>query len=349
MKRFTAALLVAAAAAVVFSSCRFTGINDADRRSSVSWLDWFDTECSLTCYSNGSETAESEFRTVSGIVSDELSDCDSLFDIYDGKSELSEVNEKAGEGPVKVGRKTMDLLLFSKDMYEKTNGKVNVAMGAVLSLWHDAREDGTYVPDAEALREASEHCSMDDLILDEDAMTVRFADPLLRLDVGAVAKGFAAERAAKAIERNKISGYSVNAGGNIRTVGAKKGGEPWSVGIQNPSDQPSDTFITKVKIGGASLVTSGSYQRYFEVDGRRYGHIIDPETLMPAERYLSVSVTGPDSGVCDALSTALFIADEDEGREILGRFPGYGAMWVGQDGGMEFSDAFREIVDWPER
>lgn len=348
MKRIIAAVL-AAAITVVFSSCRLTGTNDADKRNSRSWLDWFDTECSLTCYTNGSEAAASEFRTVSAMVEDELSDCDSLFDIYDEGSELYAVNEKAGEGPVEVGRKVMDLLLFSKDMYEKTNGKVNVAMGAVLSLWHDAREDGTYVPDAEKLREAAGHCSMDDLILDEGAMTVFFADPLMKLDVGAVAKGYAAEKAAQDIERNKISGYSINAGGNIRTLGAKKGGEPWSVGIQNPSDSPSDTFIIKVKIAGASLVTSGSYQRYFEVDGKRYGHIIDPETLMPAERYLSVSVTGPDSGVCDALSTALFIADTDEGREILGRFPGYGAMWVDPDGGMEYSDGFREIVDWPER
>ena len=231
-------------------------------------------------------------------------------------------------------------------MYEKTDGNVNVAMGSVLKIWHVYRNQGldnpvkAELPPMGELKEASNHTNIDDLIIDAENNTVYLADPLMSLDVGAVAKGFAVEQIAKYLEDKGITGYILNVGGNVRTIGmADK--DKWKVGIENPDLYNEEKpYIEYLKLSGESVVTSGSYQRFYVVDSESYHHIIDPETLMPGTKYRSVSVITEDSGLGDAMSTALFIMDYEEGKKIVEKTENLEVMWVLPDGTQLYSSGF---------
>ena len=197
----------------------------------------------------------------------------------------------------------------------------------------------------EQLQEAAKHTSIDQMILDEEASTVYLADPAMSLDVGAVAKGYATEQVALYLEEKGVTGYLLNVGGNVRCIGAKADGEPWSVGIENPNTEDTETpHIAYLHLAGQSLVTSGSYQRFYTVDGERYHHIIDPETLMPGTNFLSVSVLCADSGRADALSTALFTMTYEEGAALIESLTDAEAMWVLSDGEQWYSSGFQDYT-----
>ena len=137
-----------------------------------------------------------------------------------------------------------------------------------------------------------------------------------------------------------ISGYLISIGGNVCTVGSKPDGEMWTVGIENPDGG----FFEKVCVSDMSVVTSGSYQRYFELDGVRYHHIIDPDTLMPKNDYVSVTVISEDSALADTLSTALFNMDLGQGKTLLLSLENAYAMWVTAEGEKIYSDGFERFI-----
>jgi thiamine biosynthesis lipoprotein len=199
----------------------------------------------------------------------------------------------------------------------------------------------------ERLREAALHTDINGMVIDEEACTVTLTDPDMRLDVGAIAKGYAVEMVARSLAERGISGYVINVGGNVRTVGTKPEGEPWLVGIENPAEDAENPYLAYLNLADRSLVTSGSYQRYYVVDGERYHHIIDPDTLMPALGYLSVSIVCESSADGDALSTALFCMTPEEGLALIESLPGIDAMWVMPDGTQEYSSGFYEHVMLP--
>jgi thiamine biosynthesis lipoprotein len=254
------------------------------------------------------------------------------------------VNDAAGADPVTVDRKIIDLLLDCKAYYAATGGRVNVAMGGVLKLWHDARSDGiddprnARLPDEAALREAAGHASFDAVVIDENAKTVYITEKSVQLDVGAIAKGWAAQRVAE----NAPEGLLISVGGNVCATGAKdENGTPWVIGIQNPDG--GEDYLHTVYLSAGSVVTSGDYQRTYQVDGKLYHHIIDPDTLYPSEYWRSVTIVCPDSGLADALSTALFLLPLEEGRELAERY-GADAMWVDAEGDIHYTPGFEEIT-----
>jgi thiamine biosynthesis lipoprotein len=169
----------------------------------------------------------------------------------------------------------------------------------------------------------------------------------MTLDVGAVAKGYAVEMVARSLEEQGITGYLLNVGGNVRTVGSKQDGSPWIVGIENPADSEAEPYLAYLRLSGQSLVTSGSYQRYYVVNGKRYHHIIDPDTLMPHDLYLSVSVVCKSSADGDALSTALFCMTYEEGLTLIESIPDAEAMWVLPDGTKITSSGFDAFTVQP--
>lgn len=288
------------------------------------YLDVFDTVTTVRGY----ETSEEAFQQRAEQVHRALLECHRLFDIYnDWPGGLKDVNDNAGIAPVQVDEKVLALLSDCREDYARTGGKVNAAMGSVLSLWHQAREAGledpakAALPDMEALKEAANHVSFDTVIIDQEAGTVFLTDPAQRLDVGAIAKGWAAQKAAELLPE----GYMLNVGGNVCTRGTKPGGEKWNVAIQSPN--AGEPNLCVLSLAGQSLVTSGDYQRSYTVDGKNYHHIIDPETLMPSTYWRSVSILCGDSGLADCLSTALFLLPLEEGQ-ALAEECGVEAMWV---------------------
>ncbi len=311
-------------------------------------MDYFDTVITVMGY----ESTEEEFKAVSDDILAQFGEYHKLYSIYhrfDGLENLCTINDLSDgkHRTVKVDRRIIDMLLYAKEMYEITDGRVNIAMGSVLSLWHDYRTIGmdnlenASLPPIKLLTEAAGHTDIDNLIIDEENCTVTLLDPEMTLDVGAIAKGYATEQIALSLEREGISGYILNFGGNVRAVGGKPDGEGWTIGIENAT---GDDYIEYLSITDASVVTSGSYQRYYIVDGKKYHHIIHPDTLMPAEGFISVSVVTGDSGLGDALSTALFLLPLEEGLALVESMPEVEAIWVDSQGEKTYSSGFSAYI-----
>ena len=340
MKRIAAILLIIAALITG------AGCTQGDAKYQYVFFDVFDTVTELTVYA-ASETAAADAARA---AHERLIYLNKLYDIYneyDDAVSLMAVNASAAKAPVSVSEETMALLKFAKEAYTLTGGRVNAAMGSVLSIWHDYREAGladeanAQLPPMELLEKAAEHTDINSIVLDEANGTVFFTDSMVRLDVGAIAKGFAGQIVTDElnarIDAGEISAALISLGGNVCAAGTKPNGEAWQIAAQDP--RGGDNAAT-VSIASGYVVTSGDYQRYYTVNGIRYNHIIDPDTLMSADKYASVTVVSSNGALADALSTALFIADMDEGRAMLSRVDGAEAMWIAHDGSITQTDGF---------
>lgn len=319
-------------------------------RYQAEFLDLFDTMTQIVGYSD----SEDLFSEQVNYAYDSLESMHQLYDIYndyDGINNMKTINDNAGKAPVKVDQKIIDLLIFSKEIYGISDGSVNVAFGSVLKIWHDYRDAGTANPDRAALppqdllEAANKHIDINDVIIDEKNMTVYLSDPEMRLDVGAIAKGYATEQVAQMLE-SKWPGISIllSVGGNVKAVGMKETGTetiPWNVGITNPDDQSA--MLMTLNVSDYSMVTSGDYQRYYVVDGKTYHHIIDPQTLFPAAHCRAVTIVVPDSGLADGLSTAAFILPLEEAKALV-ESNGGEAVFVMNDGTLEYTAGFKTFI-----
>ena len=312
------------------------------KQYTATFLTLFDTVTTIV----GRADSEESFQQQAQIIHDALQEYHQLFDIYNdypGISNLKTINDHAGISPVQVDSRIIDLLMDCRSYCESTNGKVNVAMGSVLQLWHEARSHGindplnAALPDEAALKEAALHTDFSNVIIDEAASTIFLADPDMRLDVGAIAKGWSVQR----ICEQSPSGLLISVGGNVCATGPKNAsGTPWVVGVQNPD---GNDYLHTLYVSGGSIVTSGDYQRYYVVDGTRYHHIIDPVTLHPGVYWRSVTIACADSGLADALSTALFLLPLEEGQKLLDNC-GAEAMWVDAEGILHYSPGFQALI-----
>lgn len=284
----------------------------------------FDTFFAL----QGIVAEEEEFNALFLQASDQFRHYNDLFDIYhtyENINNLKTINDNAGKEPVVVDEVILELLQEAKEFYAISNGRFDVTSGALLAIWHDYRErgiamnsEGEYgpLPKLEKLQEASTYKGWDYVEIDETNHTVFITDEHVSLDVGGIAKGFATEKVAQMLEEAGWHTGAVNAGGNNRTLGQKADGTAWRVGIQDPSQAGS--LLTVSMDGTCSFVTSGDYERYFVAeDEKQYHHIINPETLYPAEYFHSVSVITNNSGVADCLSTTLFTLSYEDGLQLI--------------------------------
>lgn len=349
MVKKTLAILLTLVLVLQLSAC---GIGNTSKKTryEAQFLQLFDTETQIVGYT---ETKE-EFTNFSNLIYDNLKVYHELYDIYDtypGINNIKTINDNAGKKPVKVDKKIIDLLLLAKQEDKATGGACNVALGAVLSIWHNYREAGindpehAELPPMSDLKAAAEHTDIDKVIIDEKASTVYLADPKMSLDVGAVAKGYATEQVCQiAISKGYTSGL-VSVGGNVRAIGNKGvNNEQWNVGIQNPDLTSSQKSLNTVLLTDQSLVSSGIYERYYTVNGKNYHHIIDQKTLMPSTYFKQVTILCKDSGKADALSTAVFNMPFDQGLKYIESLPGTDAMWVFMDGSIKYSKNFEKHI-----
>ena len=349
-KRIFSALLAAALSLSLLAGCGSTSGStassaaDGPQRYSTVFYDVFDTVTQVIAYCD----SEEEFTAQMDALHADLVEYNQLYDIYndyDGVTNIKTINDNAGTAPVTVDDKILGMLELAQTMYDTTSGKLNIALGSVLNIWHNYREaaladdndSNNQLPTQEELDAAAQHCDIANLIIDEDAKTVYLADPAMSLDVGSVGKGYAVEMVCRAAEARGLTSALVSVGGNLRAIGTKPDGSQWTGGVENPwnaSEVYTNTnsiFGSPINMSDLALVTSGDYQRYFVVDGKRYHHIIDPDTLWPAAYYNGVTVLCPDSGMADCLTTALFCMPLEEGQKLVESLDGVEAMWCTPD------------------
>jgi thiamine biosynthesis lipoprotein len=215
------------------------------------------------------------------------------------------------------------------------------------------------------LREAAKHTDINKVIINETNSTVFLDDAKMSLDVGAVAKGYAVEQVTQVAIKNGFTSGIISVGGNVRAIGNKGNGNNatgnkvsgnngagnngnvnglWNLGIQNPDKESEKTTINIVYLTDLSLVSSGDYERYYTVNGKRYHHIIDPDTLFPAQYFSAVTIICKDSGIADSLSTAVFNLPFEKGLKYINDLPDTEALWVMKNGEIRYSDDFSKYL-----
>ena len=349
MKRLFAACLILILG-LSLTSCASS--NQAYEKHTKTFFGTFDTVITIQGFSRSKEAfdkavdqAESLFQTYHRLFDN--------FHPYEGLNNVYTLNQEASKGPVAVDKALFDLIKFSLDHYAQTLGKNNIALGSVLSLWHDARSDSisepekAYLPDPDRLTRAAAHTDINDIILDKATMSVYFADPDLSIDLGAVAKGYATELVAQEMLKSEFTSFYINAGGNVRLgSGPMDGRDNWGVAIKDPDgsmfgDANSD-LMDVLFLNNTSVVTSGDYQRYFVYDGKRYHHLISPETLMPTDYMRSITIITEDSGWADLLSTVIFLMPYEEGRALVETLDGVEAVWILNDRSVMMTEGIKD-------
>jgi FAD:protein FMN transferase len=353
MKKLVAVFMSAVITIFSFSGCQKNPGSQYTKYSDT-FFDAFDTITRVVAYTK----TEEEFRKYFVQIENRFKELHKLYDIYnnyEGINNIKTINDNAGIKPVKVSKDIIDLIQFAKDWDSKTGYKTNIAMGAVLRIWHDYREAGKSDPDnaklppMEKLKEAVNYTDIDKVIVDKENSTVYLADKDMSLDVGAVAKGYATEVVAKEIMAQGLKSGIISAGGNVRVLGKPIDGvrERWGIGIQDPSKDilsDDDNLLDTIFVNNSSVVSSGDYERYYVVNNKVYHHLIDPVTLMPGTYYKAVTIVTEDSGLADFLSTAVFLTPYDKSRALVESIKGVEALWVLPDGKIEATDGMKNIM-----
>ena len=275
---------------------------------------------------------------------DVLKGCEKLCKKYDSMfsnkiedSEISRINS-AGGNPVEVSKETIKLIKKGIYYSEMSDGAFDITIAPVSSLW-DFKAETPSVPSPEAIAEAVSHVNYENIIIRDN--TVKLADPQAGIDLGAIAKGYIADRIKDYLEEEGVRHAMINLGGNVLAMGSKLDGSDYNIGIQKPFDETGEP-ITSVKISDKSVVTSGIYQRYFKADGKIYHHILDPNTGYPCENNLySVTILTDSSLTADALSTTCFLLGYDRGMKLINQLDNVDAVFITNDNQIHYSKNFQ--------
>lgn len=277
-----------------------------------------------------------EYKKYQGVNSQELLDecfsiCEELEDTFSRtstRSELYQINHRA-EDTVLVSDEMTYLISQGQKYYDFSGGAFDITVAPVLELW-DFKGKDRVVPDEGQIQEAVAKVDGSSIHLEGNQLT--FEHPETQIDLGALVKGYGADRLKEYLVSQGVDSGLINLGGNVLTIGKNVEGELWKVGIQKPFSQRDDT-ITTVSVEGESVVSSGIYERYFEQDGVRYHHILDPKTGFPVQNGLwQVTIISENSLEGDALSTTCMLLGEVRARELLSDLDGVEGKFV-LDGG----------------
>lgn len=334
MKRVTAALL-AAFLVVGLTGC---GETDPDVAREVIQVIAMDTAMIFTAY--GEKSTHADY-----MVEDEIRRLDALLSRTDEDSVIWQLNHADGLG-ITVGEEVCGLIETAETYTQATGGAFDITIAPVVSAW-GFTTDSYQVPDGAELAELLTHVGPEHITTAGDAAAL---DPGTQIDLGAIAKGYASDRVAAIFRENNVPRGKAELGGNILVMGDKPDGTPWRVGVQDPAKPNEEAYAAILALEDAFIVTSGSYQRYFEQDGKRYHHIIDPATGYPADSGLtSVTVVADSSEgngtMCDALSTALFVMGVEKALDFWrsGAYD-FQLVLVTEDGRVVVTDGLKDVL-----
>lgn len=289
---------------------------------------FFDTMISVSVLCDSQEQGETLLDEVFAMCSK----FENIFSRTKEESELYRLNHRSGN-EVMVSEDLYALLSCAKEYYEKTDGRFDISVAPLSDLW-DFKSEPPKVPDDAQIKKTLEKTDYSQVHLEPEHKVV-FDDPDTMLDLGALAKGYIADKLKAYLVSEGIEGGYINLGGNVLTIGKKEDGSPWEIGIQKPFAERNE-IVAYVDSVGSSVVSSGIYERYFEVDGKLYYHVLDPETGYPVETDLAqVTILSEESLEGDALSTSCLILGYEKGRQLIEDTSGVEAVFVKKDGTVE--------------
>ncbi len=293
-----------------------------------------DTYMSITVFGKGAEQVAEACIT-------EIHELDALLDKNDPASDIYRLNHAQGD-PVSVDPRTFELLATASEYAKLTEGAFDPTIGAVSELWGIHDGEG-HIPTDRELSEALAKVGYEKLSLSEGKASLKDG---ATIDLGGIAKGYAADRAADILQQAGIERAVLSLGGNVYVLGKMENGQPWKVGIQNPDDK--QRVAATLLLEDCSAVTSGDYERYFEQDGIRYHHILNPKTGYPGSAGLrSVTVLCESSTKADAYSTALFLMGAEQGMDFYREHGGFEAVFLLTDGSIRCTDGAEALLSLP--
>jgi thiamine biosynthesis lipoprotein len=229
-------------------------------------------------------------------------------------SEISKINQNAGHAPVKVSYETLALIQRAIEYSKKFDGYFDISIGPIAELWGFSGNEEIVVPERDRIAAILPLVGYTKIAVAEKDTTVALTREGMKLDLGGIAKGYAIDRAAMVLKQKGVKNFLINAGGDIYVSGHKSDNQKWLVGIQHPGDRQA--LMASFELSNFAVATSGDYERFVEVEGKRYHHILDPRTGYPALLCQSVSVLAPTAEEADAWATYLFIIGVEAYRRL---------------------------------
>jgi len=290
------------------------------------------TEVSVYLWSDDPEVGRLALEEVFA----EAARIDRLMSTYKDESEISKINREAADAPVVAGDELFGLIRRALDISVLTRGAFDITYDSV-GQHYDFRSRQR--PDENTVEAERENIDYRLVVLDQAAGTVSFSQQGVRINLGGIAKGYVVERGIDILRHSGIAHAIVTAGGDSRLLGDRRG-RPWMVGIRDPRNDGE--VAISVPLADEAISTSGDYERFFDEDGIRYHHIIQPSTGIPAGGVHSASVIGPDAVITDALSTSVFVMGVEQGLTLIGNLPDYESIVIDADGKVFYSDGLTQ-------
>lgn len=274
---------------------------------------------------------------------DEIKRLEQLLSTWRSDSELSQVNAEAGRRPVQVSRETLQLIIRALDIAELTRGGFNIALGPAIEAWSVTERQ--HIPEKEELGQLKPLVDWTRIQINRQERTIYLPHKGMRIDVGGIGKGYAADRAVEQMKQAGAIGGVVALSGDIKTFGIFPGRSGFPVGIRHPRQE--GVLIAMIDLMDEAISTAGDYERFFERDGIRYHHILDPQTLRPARICQSVTVIAKEGTVADGLDTGIFVLGPEQGMALVERLPNVEAIIIDDKGKMTVSSGLRDRLRAP--
>jgi thiamine biosynthesis lipoprotein len=298
-----------------------------------------DTLVAITVVSDSKDTAE---KAIDAAFS-EIEYLEKLSNHYSSDSEITRINRNAGISEVKVSYDILKLLEKALYVSENTEGAFDVTMGPVIALYDFHKK---IRPDDGMIKKTLSLVNYRDIIINRDRSTVLLKRKGMLIDLGGIAKGYAADKAAETLKKNRVRSGLVAVAGDIKAFGLKPDGKPWKIGIRNPeSGDKEDDIMATIELKDMAISTSGDYERFFISGGKRYHHLLDPKTGLSAQECRSVSIITKEGAFTDAFATGIFILGPEQGVKVLDKL-GFEGMIIDSQGKSHLTQGIRKKIEF---
>jgi thiamine biosynthesis lipoprotein len=289
----------------------------------------------LTAWADDEPRARAAFTAVFA----EFERLEALLSVWRDGSDVTRLNAAAATGPIAVARETREVLRTAERVSQWTDGKFDVTFGALAEVWKFDHDQDARVPTPEEIASRLPRVDYTAIAVDDAAGTASIARPGVRVHLGGIGKGYAVDRGVAILRAAGLRDFMILAGGDLYVAGSA-GADPWRLGIQDPRG-PGGAPFASLELTDATFSTSGDYERFFEVDGVRYHHVLDPDAGQPARGCRSVTIVTRDAVVADGLSTGVFVLGPERGMALIERLPDVEGVIVTADNGVLVSSGLR--------